>query len=500
MISTFFSPESLIKLCLSGHKMIEESEDFRTYKRTEKGRLRKTIKREAIIELIDNLSSRDSLTLSVLENGAVSFSFSSSETEIDSFLGEWKDFIDISGSATVEIKLAISKKQENCVVSIFSLSLFSNFLAGRNILDLSILFSKFLENNTLHFEVNEEIIGFRSASIGFLKKGMNFTIPQLETQNRKSSLESAKRACRFENQDINLYPQDFDFDENLDSSQQLKSLFEKLRITYSLVFLFDNSKIDQDKLSFHLKGFRIFEGTLDLNDKLPSIEYFQIYSWVYDGGNVIDKIGLARNMLSIHLRDPKTLVLASGILDSIKSSYTIYLKENIGQYLELRKSASTELSELASRSRKIEEAYISTFQKGTISFLSYFASIFIVRVITSGKFGGSFSKEATLIGYAFILIGLAYFELSNWEVRSAIRRNRNEYEKMKESFEGLFLTTDIAKILNDDKDFDEYEDESKERIKYYKWLWIVTIILSYSLILFFSESFKQFLFGCQCGN
>ena len=45
------------------------------------------------------------------------------------------------------------------------------------------------------------------------------------------------------------------------------------------------------------KNIEIFSSVFDFN-KIE--EYFEIYKWVYNGGNLNDKIGLARNIISLH--------------------------------------------------------------------------------------------------------------------------------------------------------------------------------------------------------
>jgi len=63
----------------------------------------------------------------------------------------------------------------------------------------------------------------------------------------------------------------------------------------------------------------------------------EIFDWVYTDGNYTDKIGLARNLISIHLKNDNLLTLDEGTIHSLESGYDIYLKDNVKQYIEIKK-------------------------------------------------------------------------------------------------------------------------------------------------------------------
>ncbi|WP_211047310.1 hypothetical protein, partial [Pectobacterium versatile] len=67
-------------------------------------------------------------------------------------------------------------------------------------------------------------------------------------------------------------------------------------------------------------------------DPAKSMVLFDIYEWIYNQGNFVDKIGLARNIISIHTQDNSILNIPKSVLKSIESSFDIYLKDNVKQY------------------------------------------------------------------------------------------------------------------------------------------------------------------------
>ena len=150
-------------------------------------------------------------------------------------------------------------------------------------------------------------------------------------------------------------------------------MFDKLKLLYSIIFLFDIVEFKNTEIKYKLNGYRTITQIIDTdNVDLDSHEsYYNIYKWVYDGGNVVDKIGLARNILSLNFAKD-TLHLSEMAFDAIKSGYKVYQKENIKQYIEVRNKISDQLIELQDKADKIVAAFVSDYKKKYIYYFIVF--------------------------------------------------------------------------------------------------------------------------------
>ena len=63
---------------------------------------------------------------------------------------------------------------------------------------------------------------------------------------------------------------------------------------------------------------------------------YKLMSWSFEGGSCADKIGLLRNILSIHLDGSGNIKFDNEVWDTVRSNYQIYLKGNIQDYLDVK--------------------------------------------------------------------------------------------------------------------------------------------------------------------
>ncbi|WP_225395136.1 hypothetical protein, partial [Escherichia coli] len=119
----------------------------------------------------------------------------------------------------------------------------------------------------------------------------------------------------------------------------IKNTFDSLLTTFLIVYLADTSEISVESdsndlyIDYKFKGYRLISEVIAIKDMSnnSTSELFDIYKWVYNSGNFIDKIGLARNIISIHMVDKSMTSINHGTLKSIESGYDIYLKDSVKQ-------------------------------------------------------------------------------------------------------------------------------------------------------------------------
>jgi hypothetical protein len=174
-------------------------------------------------------------------------------------------------------------------------------------------------------------------------------------------------------------------------------------------------------------------------------------------------------------------------LISIKSAYKTYLKENVGRYLEIRNKIFDELSWVSQKSSEIVEKYLTNYQRSIFTFLSFFVSVFILRVLKTTEFTNIFSKDATILSFAFLFISIVYLYFSRWNLNKEKDRLKRKYKNIKNRYKDLLIDKDIEKILDNDSEFNYEISFIEKRLKGYTILWIITLIILLFSVLTISD-------------
>ncbi|MBK9419445.1 MAG: hypothetical protein IPN44_00150 [Flavobacteriales bacterium] len=241
----------------------------------------------------------------------------------------------------------------------------------------------------------------------------------------------------------------------------------------------DNSSLNQDDFTFKLNGFRTVHGMVDLKRCPPKDmgQFTRISHWVYAGGVTIDKIGLARNIISLHLLSDETLDLRGHPYDAILSGYKIYEKQNIKTYIDLRAKVTEQLIDFNHRATKIVEDFAAGFQRGSIAILSFYATTLVIKVISKGDLQDLFNTEITVLSLTFLTASVLYFFVCRWEVKQQRNRFISSYQQMKARQADILDKEDVKRILNDDAEHTSNVRYIDNKVYVYKVLWIAIISL-----------------------
>ena len=157
-------------------------------------------------------------------------------------------------------------------------------------------------------------------------------------------IETRNSNCNWVNGTKYLTP-DFLYFQNIGliSSTKITDLFYRKLITLIVPFLSSLTQNEENKTVSIINGYK----TVKINlDSIPVVcrtsHFFQLYHWVYES-KTTDKLGILRNISSLYLKsDPeKNMELfcenIEDIFNSTKSSFEIYLKENVKIYFDQKK-------------------------------------------------------------------------------------------------------------------------------------------------------------------
>ena len=276
---------------------------------------------------------------------------------------------------------------------------------------------------------------------------------------------------------FNFLPEDFILEELSESN--LGMYFNGLANAMLVIFLTDFSNIEISELKYRLNGYKLISGTIFEDDFKTVInpELLSIYRWTYLDGNFADKIGISRNIISIHLMNESLLSLEDGTQDSVISGYELYLKENLKQYIEVKNNISEFLHGQSDKALEITKNMFSMFKTGLWTYSTFFISIFLLRVVNKGQLSGAVSFEVLIVSILLIAVSFIYLRISISEVDSDMERLFSRYDDIKNRYQYLLNEKDLNNIINvaDVKLTEgQYIDIKK---KGYVRVWIVTNVL-----------------------
>ncbi len=243
----------------------------------------------------------------------------------------------------VYITVDISKQFSLGQLSIYCYQKFCEDLLSQPVSDVLASFSSlYNEAGYLYFEVFGDKVFFRTGTMAFSSD--NHTITWALTDRNDSLQKCRETSCFHHQATYPILPEDFHIEVNFNDNP-LTNLFAQLCSVFSLAYLSTNSSIMDNILRIQITGQRNLDCSIELDKITPNTELYNIYHWIFTGGNVVDKALLARNSISAHCKFTDICSLDGKTFASIQANYNLYLKDNVAQYIELTNAMGAYIQE-----------------------------------------------------------------------------------------------------------------------------------------------------------
>lgn len=458
------------------------------------------------------LQPNDQLTFTVKFGEAEPVSFYSTSPDLADFKTKLEAEHKYQEGEPITATFTITKGNVESNISIYDLAIFTATLEKLSVAEVFSIFNRVLSKTSyVNFNVLNLEKPFNTASIFFKQVGAN--APTQAFADRRKRLDSILSASNYTNiEEHNLTPDDFQIQIESAKHRKLCSLFNNYAVVLSVVYLFDITSLKANELDFKINGYKSIKGKVDAKT-LPTNgtkDYFSIYNWVYSGGNLNDKIGLARNIISLHFEISGEIGLKGHPFQSIQSGYKVYEKQNIKQYIEIRNKISDQLLDFNKRANNVVETFASGFQKSSLALITFYFSAITIKVLGNGDFVNVFTLDTTVLSIVFLLGSFLYYLVAKWEVKEQRKRFVDSYTNLKNRYTDLLEKEDIQRILNDDKEFNADVAFIDGKLKNYSNLWkcFLAILLGGTLFLFLTNNLARlfdtfiwellFKLGCKC--
>ena len=308
----------------------------------------------------------------------------------------------------------------------------------------------------------------------------------------KDTIASSKVICTNNLQTKHLLPEDFKRTENTPREDQFPKLFSNCAQLFVLCFIADYTKIEGNKVEYKINGYRTacknaeFANVIDIGIPTSTIDiYFQIYFWLYNGGNIFDKIAIVRNIITLNV-DEATLLLKETTFDSIQTNYNIYEKKNVEQYIGIRNSVSEQLRNYQKEIINIVDGFENDFKKLLFSFLTFVFTSVLIRCLAKNIESKILLPDSIIYCLiVFCVISFGYFFYSNWEVNEKIRLFDKRYNDTRSFYGEILSEKELQELFMDSKsDKGLYQSFMEEREIKYRCVWIIGVVIVMILLLF----------------
>lgn len=445
-----------------------------------------------LMDGLANVSVRDSFTLTFsAATGETTFSLSSKDqAKVDVFVNNLQTWNAAFSKINGTLKLRISKAPKKKTLSIYSLSTFTEYFIQGSPTEVLEKVSH-LADTAYYLECVDIKEVTKSTLFVFGPKPESDSYPvNPESAHKVKHLELRSKSCTvYSNVKSTYIPTDFVFDKRL-PVPRLEELFSRLALAFCLLSIADISKIDAaGSFSFTVKGYTTEKLEVTSMAALESKcfkQYFDVYQWAYTDGNIIDKLGICRNLLTIHAENNDLLKIKDGWLDSVVSNHAIYLKDNLKQYVDVKNKLSDQIQRGSEKASDVAKSITTYLRTSIFSLSSFLLSAFLVRTLAKPT-----PTETAIITpsvyWLFILIIVMSVLVLGYalaETNAEMIRYKKTYRSFKSRYTDLLSKEDINFIFDSDRDFSRDIKYIRNTRRKAVMLWICSLAVMLCIVTF----------------
>lgn len=430
----------------------------------------------AINEEINNISIRDKIRINIIEDEIATASFSSGDN-INEF---FEDYNLNDYEEEVKVSIIISKNEANKILSIYDLNKFIDYLESLSFKGIMSNMNKLINNKFIVFEVMNCLINEQSTSIFFKSSNLSVSC-NINSVERKNLLRKREELVNWVNQnEIDLLPIDFHLINP--ENERIIELFNKLKVVLSIMNIVEIVDLkDSNKIKLTLNGYKRIDCTIDYKDLNLShtLQYYNVYNWIYTHGSSIDKIDIARNVISLMCKDNNLFIIDVDLMPSIKSAHNIYLKENVSEYLDVKAKITEFLFDLTTKMSDLANDIGKALINNIIAFLGLYIGIFITSAFSEGE-KEIFTKDISYMSIFLLLGSCGYLILSIVEEFIEYKRYKEIYDRFKESYNDILDHNDIELIFKNDEYLKKDRKYIIKKSCIYIFCWILVLVALFS--------------------
>lgn len=478
--------------CQDNDVEIEQNENLIEYKLSSKTFVNLHVPTSSqLLNYLSLISENDAFTIKIILGNNIQFALLSEKNinVVKNFLKELQALINMRESDDVfSFEYVIHKNSKEVAVCVYDSETFINYLNNLPVDKMLRLLNDKInkhEQLCLVFITTQE--EFHSKTICGKSLANYNNINATTIPNRVTLLQKRNDNCTCLNaSQINLIPEDVYLVKGA-TSNDYNALFDKLAALVSLTFILNfSSIIEGGRLEYRLDGYKCIRNAINVDSKsfsqFDAEQYFNIYKWLYYGDSLADKIGLARNVLPLHL-NINELHLTEDAYHSILSCHEIYLKENVEKYIQVKNQVIGLLNDLYLQANKFVDIFSGKLQKNILAVVTFIVTTMVMNVVTAGKISNIFTKDIVFIFGGITIFSILFFLLSLLELNEDIKRWEEIYNRQTEYYCDILDRQDINRIFENGNTMEKDKDYIMRKRKLYSILWVSFICICILIVL-----------------
>jgi hypothetical protein len=470
----------------SSSKETSSEETFFAYTVTAQGHILDPVDRVAIESALKAFAGTQ-WTMSVLLEGQDSpHSLASLDPVIlDTFFSELAYGAALVSAAN--LKLHLLKPLEAAQVVVFDPNAMFEWINALPLPDALARFDELVgDRRTLTFRspsftetVSTKFFRFSATNAGPADECIDSNRPELLTARREQTVSDWNT--------LNLLPDDFRWTQK-STVPALEKRFAALENFLGVVSLADSTVANSSGFALKVKGSVVQEEDVPW-PKVPiepDIPLRSLFEWCYrasGAGPLPDKLGLVRNFISLYW-EFGVYALDLRVVAAVRSGYSLYLKKNLKDFVELRAKVAAFIIEIDSKAAKSVETATSNLEKNFYGLTTFITSVVLIKVLQDKTFLGAFTPQLTLLGVALIVISALHAYFARCSALKEMDRAISLYGDLRQLYSAFFTASDFDSLFRSDgkSPVQKTEEYVRDRLFSLMCVWAATLLIASGLL------------------
>ena len=430
------------------------------------------------ISFVQNISDRDTFELFLIINGDSQSISLADEANVDNLKSHYDYHCD-EPRDEIKVEIRVNKVLHEGTLSIYSLKFFGEYIYKEKItIFLSFFSTLFSDKWQILFEVFDDTQCFGSKTIGFMPENdAAYGIVGI-IEDRKEIIKNMGDNTSVHGIDINLLPEDF-YLTRRSQSERINRWFDNVCSMLSIFSIANYSTVnDSGEVQYRINGYRtVISQQKEFEEFCDCAEIaFKIYRWIYKGGDCSDKIGLARNVLSLHLNEDREIKFNNDLLNAIYSNYNIYLEKNVSDYIDIKNKITELVLESSAKVNLLCESFLDNFKKNITAFVTFFLTVVLVGGLKDNGAEAIFSPIFLWVIVVMSVISIVWLALIFCDTKAQYKYARNTIETtLGLNYKNVLVEEELSGLIN--PILEQSKTYIDKQIKKYTIIWIVIVFL-----------------------
>lgn len=425
---------------------------------------------------------RDTLKITLKNDSGEIIQISSKKTDDLDFSALTDD---LSSEDDIYVSIQIDKNNLNDKFSIYDFDSFASNLLQRSTTEVMKWFSSLLKNKkSLLFEVFDYDISFSTRTIAFESSNIATFNPKVDRNQRINSCK--ENSCFYNMDSFEVIPDDFVIEGVVRAGDCLKTLFGKLSTILSLVYVVSSASINENKMNLQINGQRITNQTIILDDIEESEKWISIYTWIFTDGNSTDKMLIAHNVMSLYCKYDSFFSNDVTIFDAIKTNYNLYLRNNVSQYLDMKREIGKFIQNIIAQVSDYTLSILGKFKTNLIAIFGFLFTVVLTKIGSAQKWEDIFTRDTLYIIEIFVIGSIVYMVICFFEMKYKLKKVCVGYEELKRNYMDVLSYLEINEAFQNDRLFNYAKNSAQRGMIGWSIAWGVLLILCVLVIEIFT--------------